>query len=432
MKFSHTLTILLASSLLSGLANAIVQPLGAGPRITLPAIQGDSPADQDYAEAIRMIAENDLKGAELAFKRALEKQPTHANSLLGLAEIAFRTTHPEVASKLIYQAVKADPNNANAQASLGRLLAVQKRYPDAEAALKKAADLDQKLVRPRMDLADLYATVLRKPDEALSLYQNVLQIEPAHAGANYAYGMTQIRMGDMTKGRAALETSARLEPENPLPPLALARLNLQQKELDEAITWVERALKIQPTLADALELRGDVQQARNMPDKALADYAAAIRAQPNQISALMKQGSQQQQLGRNEDAGKSYLAALKVNPKLSAAYNNLAWMAAESKKNLDQAEAWGKKAIDLSPAIADFHDTLGWVYRARGDLKNAEQSLQRATSLKQVPASVYYHFGVVLQEAGKSREAADAFRKTLTLDKSYQAAEQALRRLDGR
>jgi tetratricopeptide (TPR) repeat protein len=377
------------------------------------------------------LAGNDVAGAELAFKRALEKQPGHANALLGLAEIAFKRNQPDQAGRLIRQAAQSEPGNAHAQSSLGRLLAVQKKYPEAEAALKKAAELDPKLVRPRMDLADLYATALRRPTDALSLYQRVLEIDPGHAGAHYAFGMTQMRLGDPAKARTALESSARLEPANPLPALALASLAIQRKDWDGAMTWLERALKIQPSLAEALELRGDVWQSRGGPDKALADYEAAFRAQPSRVSAVLKQASLLQQLGRADAAGKAYLAALKLNPRLALAYNNLAWMAVDSGKNLDQAEQWGRKAVELGPEVADFHDTLAWVYRARGRLKDAEQSLQRATGLKGAPASAHYHLGVVRRDLGKPAEAAAAFRKALALDKNHQPAAQALRQLAG-
>lgn len=429
MMLFRVLTILLVSSFLAGPALATSQPLDTAPRLTLPVVSGGSPADSDYSEAIKRMAAGDATAAEALFKSALEKDPGHANSLLGLAEIAARRNHTDLASKLIYRAVKADPNNAHAQASLGRLLAMQGRYSDAEVALKKAGALDRNLIRPRMDLADLYATALRKPVEAIALYRNVIAIAPNHAGAHYGYGMAQMRQGNPLEARTAFELSARLEPENPLPAIALARVSLQENSLDDAMTWIESALKVQPTFADALELRGDVQQARKSPESALADYAAAVRVQPNQVSALMKQGVLLQQMGRTDDAGKAYLLAVKINPKLPVAYNNLAWMAVENKKNLDQAEAWSKKAVDLGPEMADFHDTLGWVYRAKGNLKAAEQSLKRATSLKYAPASAFYHLGLVLQESGKPKEAADAFEKTLALDNAHRAAEQALRRL---
>lgn len=438
MTLSRLLTVLSAAALLlAGPARAV--PLDAdsdSPRRALrPAAtetRAAEPADQDYADAIKKLAANDTAGAELAFKRALEKKPDHANALLGLAEIAFKNNRADQADNLIRRAIIAAPENAHARASLGRLLAMQNKYEEAEGELKKATYLDPKMIRPRMDLADIYATALRKPKDALAQYREVLAINPNHAGAQYASGMMQMRLGDQAKARAALETAARMEPGNPLPPLALARLSLERKELDGAMAFLGQALKIQPNLADALELRGDVQQARNRPDLALADYDAATKAQSTQVSARFKQGSLLQRLGRNDEAAQAYQAALKVNPRLAPAYNNLAWMAAESGRNLEQAEKWGGKAVELEPKIADFHDTLAWVYRARGKLKEAEESLQRATAMKPVPVSAFYHLGMVREEMGKTKEAVALYQKTLALDKAHQGASQALRRLGGR
>lgn len=390
-----------------------------------------TPVEEAYKEAIGKLAANDLAGAEKAFRHVLTLRPDHASALLGLSEIAFKKKQIETAAKLIRQAVQAEPGNAHAHASLGRMLAMQKKYAEAESSLKKAAELDARLVRPRMDLADLYATVLRKPKDAIALYQSVLAIAPDHAGAHFAQGIVHMRLGEMEPARTALENSARLEPGNPLPLVELAHLHIATRQPDKALPRLEQALKIQPKLADALELRGDARQMRGEAEPALADFAAAVRAQPNRISALLKLGSLQQQLGRAEAATKSYLAVIKLDSRQAVAYNNLAWMAAENGKNLDQAERWSLKAVELAPEVADFHDTLAWVYRARGKPKDAERSLLRATGLKGAPASAFYHLGVVRRELGNNAGAGLAFKKALSLDKSHKPASQALRQLGG-
>lgn len=417
---------------IAGAAPAVPEKLGVPEKSGVPANSAKptvDPVEAAYDRGLRSLVAGDLLGAEQAFKESLKSQPNLAKAKLGLAEVAFKKNQNEQAAKLIREAVEAEPGNAHAQASLGHLLALQKKYPEAEVALKKAADLDPKMIRPRMDLADLYATVLRRPRDALILYQDVVAIDPDHAGAHYAWGMTEMRLGALAKARKPLENARRLQPSNPLPLLALARLSILQKDPDTAMTLLERALNIQPTLAEALELRGDVQQMRGNPDKALADYAAAIKLQPNRMPALMKQGSLLLQLGRKDEAGKVYQAAVRFDPREALAYNNLAWMAAESGKNLDQAEQWARKAVELGPDVAEFQDTLGWTYRARGKLKEAERALQRATGLQGASASAFYHLGVVEQALGKTHEATAAFRKALELDKNHEAAAQALRKL---
>lgn len=397
-----------------------------------PTAKPASAGGEAYQQGIERLAANDLDGAQAAFRRALELQPGYADAMLGLAEVASRRNRHDEASRLIRDAAKAEPANAHARASLGRLQAVSKQYGEAEASLKKAIELDPRLIRPKMDLADLYATALRKPQEALALYKSVLAIDPEHAGASYASGIVLAGLGDPPAAQQALETAHRLEPGNPLPMLALARVAAGRNDLDGAINWANQALVVQPRLVDALELRGDLRQRRGESDQALADYAAALKAGPPRVAILLKQGSLLQQLGRNDAAAGAYRAAIKLDPRAAVAYNNLAWMAAESGRDLDQAEGWARKAVELGPNAPDFHDTLGWVQRARGNSKAAEKTLLQAAAMKGAPADTFYHLGVVQAELGKPAEAAAAFERALALQKNHQPAAEALRQLRSR
>jgi tetratricopeptide (TPR) repeat protein len=397
-----------------------------------PAVDPASPAAAAYRQGIERLAANDTDGAQAAFRRALELQPGYADALLGLAEVASRKKRPDEAARLIREAVKADPRSAHAYASLGRLQAVGRQFGEAEASLKKAMELDPRLVRPKMDLADLYATVLRRPRDALALYEAVLGLDPRHAGAYYAAGLVHEGLGEPDEAQKALQAAARLEPNNPLPAMALARLRVRAKDLDGAQQWADRAVAAAPAMPEALELRGDVRQGRGDTEGSLADYAAALRTRPGDVALLLKQGSVLQQAGRAGEAAKSYQEAIKADPRAAVAYNNLAWMAAESRTNLEQAERWARKAIELAPNAADFHDTLGWVQRARGNPKAAEKTLLHAASLKGAPASTFYHLGVVQRELGRSKEAAAAFERAVALDSGHKDAAAALQEIGGR
>lgn len=427
MKILATLSILalaLFSSTMLG-APSTLRPYTAE-MLPAPSAPPTTTADAAYLAGVTALAAGDLTSAERTFRQALEYDPKHPFALLGLAELAFRKNRLDEADKLIQDAARIAPESAHVQASLGRMLAILKRQPQAEAALRKAMELDPKLIRPRIDLADLMAATPQRAAEALQLYQDIVTIAPEHAGAYYAMGITHARLGAYPKARTALETAARLEPSNPLPPLALARLNLQERDLQAAVRQVNRALEIQPTLIEALELRGDIEQMRNAEEAALSSYAAALRINPRQTSVLLKQGSLYQRLGRHEAARAAYLEATRANPKLAIAYNNLAWMAAESGKDLEQARKWGHQAVTLEPAIAEFHDTLGWVYRAQGQLAEAERILRHATGLDNASATAFYHLGVIQLELRKHEAAATAFKRALALEPDFQPAAQAL------
>jgi tetratricopeptide (TPR) repeat protein len=388
-------------------------------------VQAAAPADRAYAQALGLFAKGDLAGAKKGFQQALTLQANHVPALLGLAEVAFQQKQPQQAAKYLQQAVEAGPNDAHAQASWGRYLAVNKRYPEAETALQRAIALDAAMVRPRMDLADLYATALKQPAKAVALYQEVLRIDAGHAGAHYALGVALARQGEADKARTSLERSAELAPDNPLPALALAQLAAGRKSLDDALRWVNQALKLQPTLAAALELRGDLHDARSNARQALADYQAAVQAAPALASAHFKLGSLFQRQNQVREAMRAYQAAIQAAPGFAAAYNNLAWLAAENRLDLDQAETWARQAVKLEPKAAAYLDTLGWVLRARGQLGEAEKTLRESLRLSR-QADTLYRLGVVLQEAGKPAEAEKAFKDALALAPGHAAAKTAL------
>jgi len=120
-----------------------------------------------------------------------------------------------------------------------------------------------------------------------------------------------------------------------------------------------------------------------------------------------------------------------INPGLSLAYNNMVWLIMDEKDRLDQALEWSTKATSLAPTIPQFYDTLGWIYRARGELDLARKSQETATQLTSPQADVFYHLGIVLQEQGLKKAAEAAFKRSLQIDKNASFAADASRRLSG-
>ncbi|MDW8324731.1 MAG: tetratricopeptide repeat protein [Burkholderiales bacterium] len=413
-----------------GCGAAAALPLGRMPDLQppQPPAGADSPAGVAYREGLERFAAGDLAAAEQAFRQAAELKHVHA--LLGLAEIAFRRGQKQEGGRWLQQALRQAPADAHVQASVGRWQASQGHYAEAERALKRAIELDGRLVRPRMDLADLYATALRRPQEAVALYQRVLELDPGHAGAHYALGVTRLKLGQVEAARAALEQAVRLAPDNPLPLLALAQAAQVQGKTQEALQRVDQALKRHDQWAEALELRGDLRLAAGQTRAAIDDYRAAVRNEPRRAGAWIKLGMAQQVAGEPKAAAQSYQEAVRLDPQAAVAYNNLAWLSLQTQGDLGEAETWARKAVGLAPKAAQFHDTLGWILRARGQLAEAEKALARATALPGVTADVYYHLGVVRQELGRRPEALAAYRQALSLDRNHAQAREALRQLE--
>jgi tetratricopeptide (TPR) repeat protein len=106
------------------------------------------------------------------------------------------------------------------------------------------------------------------------------------------------------------------------------------------------------------------------------------------------------------------------------AANNLAWLyAVYGKGNIDEAVRLAQTAVQASPEVPSFVDTLGWVYYKKGLYGAAAEQLKKAVSVDEaiarksniVPSPTYrFHLGVALaakgDKAGARREIETALR----------------------
>jgi tetratricopeptide (TPR) repeat protein len=89
-------------------------------------------------------------------------------------------------------------------------------------------------------------------------------------------------------------------------------------------------------------------------DAALKEYGAASSELP---IAYLYIGNAQFQKNEFEKAENSYRKAIDKTQSPHA-FNNLAWLYYTTNRNLEQAERLAKKAVELSPGVLEFGDTL--------------------------------------------------------------------------
>jgi len=104
-------------------------------------------------------------------------------------------------------------------------------------------------------------------------------------------------------------------------------------------------------------------------------------------------------------------------PKNSSVLNNLAYMLAQSRRNLSEALQYAKSAVEQEPDNANFLDTYGYVLHRNGKNKEAAQSLTAAIQQYEIggaaPAEVYEHLGRVHEALGEDARALVAYKRAL-------------------
>jgi len=401
-------------------------PLPNSPVVQLP---GASPAQGKVVEGLKALNAGDLAAAEAAFTEAARVDPKLSGAYIGLAEVAGRQDKPARVEYWLKQALTADPNSAMMQRVWGRHQFQRGRFVEAEAAFKKAIALDPRSSDAQLNLAENYLFGLKKAKPAEAAYRAAIALDAGSAQAHLGLAATLGALGQPDAALAEYEQAAKLAPADPKFTHALARFQASQGRFDQALVAQQKTIAIAPDFFPAYIDLGDLYLVKNDLEQAAAAYRAGAKVTKNPATALFKLGTVLEGQQRWAEAEQAYLDAVKSDPTMYSAYNNLAFMAAVRKERLDDALAWAKKAVELAPKVTTTQDTLGWVYRARGELGPAAQALEKAVAANPKKASFRYHLGVVYAEQGKKKEAVAALQKALELDKNFNNAADAKQRL---
>ncbi|NOT44114.1 MAG: tetratricopeptide repeat protein, partial [Acidobacteria bacterium] len=192
---------------------------------------------------------------------------------------------------------------------------------------------------------------------------------------------------------------------------------------------LRRAIEQDPGSMTAYDELGRVLVRQNKLDAARQEYEALGRSRPTEIGPQLMVARIHHAQGRLDDARRYYEAALALDSRNPLANNNLAFMLAEQGQDLDQALTMAQTAKAAAPEDPDVNDTLGWIYYKRNLAGLAVDPLRQAVAADPSNAVYSYHLGVAQSESGDQAGARASLQRALTLDPSFEQAEEARQRL---
>jgi len=392
---------------------------------------GSNPAAQARSRGFEAIKAGKLDAAEAALHEAIKLDPSSPMGYIGMAELAAQRRQQTQVEPWLKKALAADPNGADTLRVWGRWLFQQKRYAEAEATFKKAVAAGPEAVDTRLNLGEVQLRGLKNAKAAEATFRSAVEKNPRHVGAQLALAAALAVQGRAGDAVAAFEQAVRIAPSDPEPLLSLARYQASRGQIDTALAVLDRLIAAIPSAGQAYLDRGDLLELKSDLAGAMNAYQAMTKAVPPPTSAaghfrLATLHEAQQQWAQAESA---YRAAIQAEPDFYAAHNNLAYMLAERRQQLDEALRLATRAVSLAPKVATGLDTLGWVQRARGNLDLAAKSIAQAVELQPRNPTLHYHLGIVLAEQGRKAEAAAALKRALDIDAKFKHADDARERL---
>ncbi len=393
-------------------------------------------ADDYYKLGVAYLFRNVPQAAAEQFKKALELDPAHVDSLIGLAASTAQLGDAEAALEYSRKALKIEPTSAKVRNAVGSLRMANatslKHLDEAEAKFKEAVSLDSTFIPSHMNLARLY-TSMRKSEEAIKAYKAVIAIQPENLAAHAGLARAYLYAGSLDKATEESEKTVELSPQNPVSHNILGEMYARKGQPDKALDAFQKATEVEPTYAPGYKNMGHIYLLKRLPDEAIEEYRKALSYRPNYGEAYSGLGDAYLTKGMTQEAAEEYKNAVRVLP-VSAlisvpAYNNLAYIYAEGEQDLDTALSLAQKARRLIPKHPDIADTMGWIYYKKGLYDEAVADLKVAIEGAPENPTIRYHLGAAYYKQGDKNKASAELERALKISDDFEGVKEAKRLL---
>lgn len=382
--------------------------------------------NQLVLDAYAIIRSNNYPAYSIAkrkLKEAVTIQPRGAyiHNALGLiynSEAVYDSAHYHFkeANKLI-------GSWSNPVSNLGENLLDQYKYDDAKQYFDTALGLKGSNLEANIRLGDIHVSQ-GKYQQAEAYYNKVLNVHP-----NHAIALQKMSALEKLKGNAALSVdyhnqAVQADSINTLSEYGLFNyiqdhglnpktaenllLNAIDRNPDEAISYTD--------YADYLRVNNKKRTRLLLADSL---YKIAINKNPLNAWAYAGQGWLLRGLRKPADAKLSFEMGISKNPNNAKAYYYYGNYLNEGIKDPRNAEANYLKAVEKDPYYLPAYSKLIDLYNNQDQQEKAIKLLNELISKDSQTPDLYNLLGETYASNGKYPEAIEAYKKAISLDKTY-------------
>lgn len=209
----------------------------------------------------------------------------------------------------------------------------------------------------------------------------------------------------------------------------LGKIYTRLGDLQRAVKLFNQSLALSPYPKTYVN-RGNAFYYAGDYDKAAADYNKAIEIDPLLAEAYYGLGTVDNLLGEYDRALIALKKAVDLKPELVQAYNNLGNVY-NKLGNLKQALYNYNKAIDINPVYANAYSNRAYTYMILGDYSLATEDYEKVDELGAGSAAVYYNLGLIYSKIEDNEKSFYFYKKAAKLgDKRAKLKLESFKRAD--
>lgn len=192
----------------------------------------------------------------------------------------------------------------------------------------------------------------------------------------------------------------------------------------DAVELFQRAIALQPNVAEVHNDFGIVLAARRQFAEAAASFARAVALKPDYVEAYCNRGLALGNLRRFAEASESFACALAIDPNVALAHAARGAALRELGRTGDAVVHYRRAAV-LTPNFAGAHNNLANALMELGQPDEAVAHFDRAIALAPDFAPAYYNRGIALRGLSRIVEAGASFQRALAIKPDFREAQLA-------
>jgi tetratricopeptide (TPR) repeat protein/TolB-like protein/predicted Ser/Thr protein kinase len=334
----------------------------------------------------------DKKGIQRAidyFNQALKQDRRFAPAYAGIADASLSMYDLEGDSSWMQKALAAaqqaellNDNLPEVHTSLGAVYGKLGKTAEAVAELQRATALDPNSDLAFRRLATAYLGI-GQSKQAIEAFQKAIQLNPYYWGSQNQLGSAYYNLGDYPKALEAFKQVTVLAPDNQMGYQNIGNVYLQEGKYQEAIPYFQKAIQIEPNMANYTNL-GSAYFFLKQYANSVEAFEKAVEFNPNDATLAVNLADGYRAAGQQDKARAAYEKAistgfkqLQTNPQDAAVVDQIALAFAKTGK-AHEAENFSRRARAIDKNNVSYVYDQARIQAVLGQTSQALQTLQQA------------------------------------------------------